>query len=566
MNKLLTIGVLLLLNALVPSAAVAQNIEQLNFKKPVRFSGSLHLQLESYSANNLENRRKPFSWMISGSPTLTILDIPVPVSFLLSNFENRYYQPFNQYGISPKYKWITVHAGYRNVQFSPFTLAGYRMLGGGVELNPGKLRLGFMYGRLNKSTAIDSAQFANPLAYRPIPSYTRMAYAGKIGWGGDRNFFDISFLKGWDKEGSMKNEYRDSIAPAENIAIGFSWKRTLFKKLVWNADIGISHFSADKDAEKLKLDSSYPKMVRTLTGIFDTRISSGLLTAGQTSLSYQGKIAGLSLQYRRIDPEYESMGAYFFQSDIEQFNLAPSFRLLKGRLLVNGSAGYQRDNLYRQKLATSERLIGNMNVNYYHSPIMGFNFSYSNFGVTQNPLRTAPNDDIFKQVSQSFTLIPYFNLSDGRTAKNIQVIASYQSLNSPVKTINTAPDQHTLFGSAVYSHTWLSQQVSLNASLNYNNTRLPAGGIGSYGAGAGASVPLLKRKLLFNGNAHYNSNSFNGSSNGYTINGNAAVSTRFWKRNSIQLAFIYLKNESKDQSAIQSFDEKTFRVGYGLTF
>ena len=31
-------------------------------------------------------------------------------------------------------------------------------------------------------------------------------------------------------------------------------------------------------------------------------------------------------------------------------------------------------------------------------------------------------------------------------------------------------------------------------------------------------------------------------------------------------AFNYLKNEAKDQTVIQSFDEKTFRVGYGISF
>ena len=97
----------------------AQDIEQVNLKKPIQLSGTINLQLESYSANGIDNRKKPFSWMISGTPVLTILGVQMPFSFLFSNFENRYYQPFNQYGISPKYKWITVHAGYRNIQFSP---------------------------------------------------------------------------------------------------------------------------------------------------------------------------------------------------------------------------------------------------------------------------------------------------------------------------------------------------------------------------------------------------------------------------------------------------------------
>ncbi len=544
----------------------AQDIGRLDFRNPIRISGSVNLQLEHYSASGIELRRKPFSWMLSGSPTVTVLDVPIPLTVLFSNFENRFYQPFNQYGVSPRFKWVTLHAGYRNVQFSPFTLAGHRMLGGGFEANPGKLRAGFMYGRLAKSTELDSAQFANPLAFRPVPTYTRMAYAGKVGFGSERNYVDVSFLKGWDRAGSLGMHLRDSVAPAENVAIGLSWRMTVFKDISWQADLGISHYTDNSFADKLMLDSTYPSVVRRLTDAFSTNISSRLLAAGETRLSYQGRIVGMSVQYRRIDPEYQSMGAYFFQSDVEQYSVAPSLRLLNGRLLFNGNAGFQRDNLYRQKLATSERFIGMVNINYMPTQAMGVNFSYTNFGVTQNPLRTSPGDDIFKQVSRLVMLTPYLNLADEHAVRSLQLIASYQSLNSPVKTINTAPDQHTLFGTAVYSHTWLRRQLSVNASANFNRTDLAAGAVGSFGGGVGATAPLWKRQLTLTTGATYNSNTFNGVANGYTLNGNAGVSARFWKRNTVQLSVNYLKNESNDQSAIQSFDETVIRMGYGISF
>jgi hypothetical protein len=544
----------------------AQDIEQINLKKPIQLSGSINLQLESYSANGIENRKKPFSWMISGTPVLTILGVQMPFSFLFSNFENRYYQPFNQYGISPKYKWITVHAGYRNVQFSPYTLAGYRMLGGGVELNPKGFRFGFMYGRLNRSTEIDSAQFANPLGFRPNPVYTRMAYAVKVGVGTDKNYFDISYLKGWDKEKSLDSKLRDSLPPAENKVLGLSWKLTFFKHFTWQTDIGLSHYTNDIYSDKIILDSTDPKILRDLTKFFGTRISSQLLTAGETKLSYAGKWLGLGVSYKRIDPDYKSMGAYFFQSDIQQYSVLPSLRLNKGRLLINGSLGWQEDNLNYQKLSTSKRFTGNANINYNPSQVFGVSFNYTNFGITQNPLRTSPTDEIFKQVSQSFMLVPYLNFTDGSTVKNIQLVSSLQSLNSPVQTINTSPDQHTLFSTLIYSHTWIKQQLSVNASANYNNTHLSGGDIGSVGGGLGASLPFFKQKLAVTTNATYNNNRFNGESNGYTLNADVGVRFRLIRQNSLQLLFNYLKNEAKDQTVIQSFDEKSFRVGYGISF
>jgi len=39
--------------------------------------------------------------------------------------------------MSPYYKWITIHVGYRNINYSQFTLAGHTILGAGIELHPG---------------------------------------------------------------------------------------------------------------------------------------------------------------------------------------------------------------------------------------------------------------------------------------------------------------------------------------------------------------------------------------------------------------------------------------------
>jgi hypothetical protein len=73
------------------------------------------------------------------------------------------------------------------------------------------------------------------------------------------------------------------------------------------------------------------------------------------------------------------MGAYFFQSDMQQFSVLPSFRLLKGRLLINGSLGWQEDNLSQQKLSTSKRFTGNANINYNPSAIFWVNFNLYQF-------------------------------------------------------------------------------------------------------------------------------------------------------------------------------------------
>src|SRR5690606_30555610 len=101
-----------------------------------------------YGTSGIASRRQPFSWYITGAPVVSIYGISFPFSMTVSEQERRYAQPFNRYGVSPRYKWLTLHAGYRNVRFSDFTLAGVNMLGGGVEINPGIFRFGAMAGRI----------------------------------------------------------------------------------------------------------------------------------------------------------------------------------------------------------------------------------------------------------------------------------------------------------------------------------------------------------------------------------------------------------------------------------
>lgn len=78
-----------------------------------------------------------------------------------------------------------MHAGYRNVTFSPYTLADHTFLGGGVELNPGLLTSGAVYGRFNRAM---SSSIADP---NIIPSFKSTGYAFKVGYGKSNNYVDL---------------------------------------------------------------------------------------------------------------------------------------------------------------------------------------------------------------------------------------------------------------------------------------------------------------------------------------------------------------------------------------
>ena len=76
---------------------------------------------------------------------MKIYGVEIPFSLTVSEQERSFRQPFNQFGITPTYKWAKAHLGYSNLTWSPFTWSGQTVLGGGVELNPGKFRFGMRY-------------------------------------------------------------------------------------------------------------------------------------------------------------------------------------------------------------------------------------------------------------------------------------------------------------------------------------------------------------------------------------------------------------------------------------
>lgn len=543
-----------------------QDLENINFKKPITFHGNLNIQLEYYHANGIPARKKEFSWLVSGNPVVNILGVDLPFSFLFSNYDNRFYQPFNQFGLSPRYKWVTLHLGYRNLNFSNYTLAGYRMLGAGFELNPKKFRIGFMYGQLRRSTSIDSSMLSNPQYIRPIPAYKRLGLAGKIGYGTQKNFIDLVYFKGWDKIKSLDTKLQDSIQPAENTTIGIKSKVTFLNKFTWGVDVGLSAYTLNR-LDSADTNNSHKGWKQNIMGLLTkNKLSTNYNFAGETRLGYQEKKWGAQLTYKRIDPGYQSMGAYFFQNDIQEISLANNFRLDSGKINITTTIGFQQDNLRNQKTSTSKRFIGNANINYMPSQKFGINFNYSNFGITNNPLNTSPGNELFKQVNNSVMLMPFFTWMNEKTIKNLNIIATYQSLSTPQSYLGSVPDLNTYSLTTTYNHTWIQQGFNTNASANYINSKTSAGDIMSVGGNLGGMVPILEKKVTINASASYLNNFFKGVDNGRTVTVNLGVTVPLGTHHNFQLLGNYMDNTSKDITVIQNFNELSVQFVYGLNF
>src|SRR4051812_17039997 len=103
------------------SVAFAQDLENITEEKPFVFSGAFTLYGSHYYVDGIPSRRKDFSWYLTGNPNLRIYGIDIPFNFTVSEQERSFRQPFNQFSITPSYKWIKLHLGYNNITWSPFT-------------------------------------------------------------------------------------------------------------------------------------------------------------------------------------------------------------------------------------------------------------------------------------------------------------------------------------------------------------------------------------------------------------------------------------------------------------
>ncbi|SEN88404.1 hypothetical protein SAMN05216436_12423 [bacterium A37T11] len=555
-----------LIPGIIPSSA--QDLSSFVNQKPIAFNGGLELRGIFYNASGIAVRREPFTYLLSGSPTVSLYGWSIPFSFTLSKDDRSFRQPFNQFGLSPTYKWITVHAGYRNVTFSPYTLAGHTMLGGGFELNPGKLRVGFIVGRLNRATVIDTTTQAL------VPfSFSRKGYAAKLGYGTQANYFDLNFFQAKDDSTSRPDiRIPDStnVLAEANTSMGYSTRWTI-KNFFIESNAAISIYTRDINSP-IKLDSIDSDLLQRVKGFFNINGTSEWFLAVDAAAGYKAKTYGLKVNYRRIDPDFKTMGSYFFSNDVENWTIAPDFSLPNGKLRMNASVGIQHDNVRNQKQATNRRFIGSGVLSAEITKQLGLDINYSNFSNNQKP-NTLKFADSLKivQTTQVISLMPRYLIQGTQTSQMIML-----SVN-----ISTMDDYNSYYGSEAASRNISTGQYFLNYTISIPAKRLSLFGNLSYTSLKSTDVKNSYQGLSAGGNYTLKNNSLQAGLNtsvmqgddgtgnkSLIINGTANLNYRFNKIQTLRFSF-YITNNNPG-SAITgvnpAFTETRGELAYQLNF
>lgn len=457
--------------------------------KTTSVSGGISANYSTYSVTGIQSRRDPYNWSIGGNINVTSMEVQLPFSFYFTNQDTDFRQPFNQFGVSPKYKWATGHFGYRNVTWSEYTLAGHTFLGAGIELDPGIFRFGLVWGRFRSA-----AEPNNELGQ--IPSYRRMGYGMRIGIGDEKGFIDLISFHGKDDPTSLQtNPDSLGIYPAENLTVGIVGRKKLMKNLTANFEIARSAYTEDVRSGETAL-SEGNSIYNNIGFAFTPRATTSYNNAYTGGVAWSpGKIK-TGLRYRRVEGEYQSMGAYFFNNDLEDYTLTLGVPLAKNKVNFNGSVGLQRNNLNDDKVSRTSRVIGSANIFWLVSQQISTGLSYSNYTSTLRAVRDEITDSInFYQVNHTANLFANYNFGTKEKQHSLMFNAGAQRANARQEYSVSAVE--TKFNNAGLNYRLNLKDPGWIFTAGYNITSIESMGIQTLNSGplAGVAKTLFDKKV-----------------------------------------------------------------------
>lgn len=481
-------------------AAVAQSVDlgTIGKAKPLVVSGGLGAN--TVFTAGLPGSYPNLSYFLSGNLNLNFLGtINVPLSFNYSSRRVEFSQgySFNQLSLNPTYKWVTAHIGTNYMTFSPYTLNGHQFVGAGVELTPGKWNVQAMAGRLIKGQYEDTITTG--------PTFRRVGYGLKVAYNPGTYLVGVTVFKAHDDPGTIPATQRlfrgQVINPADNLVVSINAGTTLFHALQLNAEYANSVLTKDRS-------EAYERVpVRSLAGMFvrgnaTTESFGALKMSANYNITRTKTIVGLS--YERIDPNYVTMGGYYFVNDLANYTLNVNQNLLGGKLQVSGNVGIQEDDIKKRKANRQRRFVGSLAANATIQEGFTMGLTYSNFqsyrflNDTYSRLVRVPGQIIdtlsYSLVSQTigYTANKLLRKTDTRT-DNLSFVATYVGSQSARAEVLDPSSQTRIVNTALtYSLGFPTQKMAVNASVSYFRNALPTGVVQGIGPTVGAQKTFGK--------------------------------------------------------------------------
>lgn len=478
-----------------------------------------------YYNSNTPNNRDPLDYFLNGNINFNLFNlINTPFSFNFTNSGSNYTYPTlpNRFSLHPSYKWITLHIGDISMSFSPYTLNGHQFTGIGLDLTPGKLKTSIMYGRLQRSVEYNPE---NPIVQA---AYQRMGCGVKVRYD-DNNFYigSSAFVAKDDVKSLMWQPDSLGIRPQQNLAM--------------NIEAGV------KLAKNLRLTGEYA--VSLLNKDIRDSVSSVLFyKAFKLGIDYQFLKNTIGFSYERVDPDYQTLGAYYFNNDYENITANYSTLLFKDKLNFSSNIGIQKDDINNQKESQTSRFVGSANITYAPTQKLNINVSYSDFQTHQNVKsqfdyinQYSPTQNLdtlnFTQLSQNATVSVFYQFKQTDT----QIQSLNTNLNYQVASDNSGNPNNSNgssdFINASLSHNiqFTPQHTNINSSVNITSDNITSTNFLMFGPSFSISSKFFDKKFTTGFSSSYNVSYNENIYQGYVLNLRLNVGYLFLKHHNLTL-------------------------------
>lgn len=520
-------------------------------KKPFSILGSASVS-GVYNEASDSPSSEPFLYFFNGNITLGFYDWTMPINYRYTNQGDAldYQIPFkfNRLSLHPKYKWVLAHIGDVSMSFSPYTFNGLQFTGGGLELTPEKypLRASFMGGRLAKATEYDGRP-------QTIPTYERWGYGTKLSYKKeDLEIGGILFFAN-DKANSLSAPIPDE------------------KKIYPLSNQVYSGFAKYKPLHFIEVFGEY-----ALSLLGNTQSEKQDFTAYNAGINFIFTKASVGVRYEKVDPDYKTLGAYYFVNDMENITLNSSLNLFKGNVSIATSIGRQHDNLNQQKPKQSNQWVGSANVNAKVTPKLSLSGSYSNFTMFTNKLINPfdrinnpqlyehPQDSInYRQVSQNTNANIAYAINE---KQNITLSYSFNDVvNKQNDIVRRGGISRFHNAGAAYMVQFPESKLSLSPSFNYSYSIVAREKTEVMGPSLTVGKTFFEDKLNTTLLGNY-SISQSATSKGSTANAQLNVNFLPWKNHQFTLSTLQSFRNAESDTQNTSAQSTNVSVGYTYHF
>ena len=403
-----------------------------------------------------------------------------------------------------------------------------------------------MGGRLAKATEYDGRP-------QTIPTYERWGYGTKLSYKKeDLEIGGILFFAN-DKANSLSAPIPDE------------------KKIYPLSNQVYSGFAKYKPLHFVEVFGEY-----ALSLLGNTQSQKQDFTAYNAGINFIFTKASVGVRYEKVDPDYKTLGAYYFVNDMENITLNSSLNLFKGNVSIATSIGRQHDNLNQQKPKQSNQWVGSANVNAKVTPKLSLSGSYSNFTMFTNKLINPfdrinnpqlyehPQDSInYRQVSQNTNANIAYAINE---KQNITLSYSFNDVvNKQNDIVRRGGISRFHNAGAAYMVQFPESKLSLSPSFNYSYSIVAREKTEVMGPSLTVGKAFFEDKLNTTLLGNY-SISQSATSKGSTANAQLNVNFLPWKNHQFTLSALQSFRNAESDTQNTSAQSTNVSVGYTYHF